>query len=91
MDSVCAVISAINAHLRGGQGYFDERTGSLDTTYMSADGSSPAIDAGDPASGYAREPDTRDGWHGRRINMGFYGNTPWATMSPFPGGAVHLR
>ena len=91
MDSAGAVISAINAHLRGGQGYFDERTGSLDTTYMSADGSSPAIDAGDPASGYAREPDTRDGWHGRRINMGFYGNTPWATMSPFPGGAVYLR
>ena len=91
MATAGASISAINAHLRGGSGYFDERTGQLDATYKSKDGSSPAIDAGNPASGYAREPDTRDGWHGRRINMGFYGNTPWATLTPFPGGAMYLR
>lgn len=91
MTTAGAAISAINAHLRGGRGYFDERTGQLDATYKSKNGSSPAIDAGNPASGYAREPDTRDGWHGRRINMGFYGNTPWATLSPFPGGAMYLR
>ncbi|MBQ3315721.1 MAG: hypothetical protein IJG70_07190 [Kiritimatiellae bacterium] len=91
MTTAGAVISALSAHLRGGRGYFDERTGQLDATYKSKDGSSPAIDAGNPASGYAREPDTRDGWHGRRINMGFYGNTPWATLSPFPGSAMYLR
>ncbi len=84
-----AAISAINAHLRGGRGYFDELTGLHDL--QSKNGSSPAIDAGDPASAYAREPDTRDGWHGRRINMGFYGNTPWATLTPFNGGVIYLR
>jgi hypothetical protein len=84
-------ISAINAHLRGGRGYFNEETGRLDATYKSKDDYSPAIDAGDPASAYAQEPDTQDGWHGRRINMGFYGNTPWATLTPFKGGVIYLR
>ena len=26
----------------------------------------------------------------RCVNMGFYGNTPWATLTPFPGGAMYL-
>lgn len=84
-------ISAINAHLKGGRGYFNEETGRLDATYKSKNGLSPAIDAGDPASAYAQEPDSQDGWHGRRINMGFYGNTPWATLTPFKGGVIYLR
>ena len=37
--------------------------------------SSPAIDAGDPASDYANEPAPNDG----RVNMGRYGNTAEAT------------
>ena len=32
-----------------------------------------------------------EGWNGRRVNLGAYGNTPWSTMTAFPGGAVYLR
>src|SRR4029077_3358763 len=39
---------------------------------------SPAIDAGDPASYYLREPAPNGG----RVNLGNYGNTPEATPSP---------
>ena len=81
-----------NVHLRGGCGYFDKATGDLVKTYAATKAeSSPAIDAGDPNSDYKGEPDTQLGWHGRRVNMGGYGNTPWATLSPFPGAAVYLR
>ena len=52
---------------------------------------SPAIDAGDPKSPYKNEPDTPTGWHGRRVNMGAYGNTPWATMSRIPGSIFYVR
>ena len=38
---------------------------------------SPAIDAGDPASDWSREPRP----NGRRVNIGYYGNTPGATTS----------
>lgn len=40
---------------------------------------STAIDMGDPASPYALEPDP----NGSRVNLGAYGNTPWATFSPY--------
>ena len=43
---------------------------------------SPAIDGGDPSSAFKREPSP----NGRRVNLGAYGNTPWATKSP--GGLV---
>ena len=68
-----------NAHLRGGR-HVDETTG----TEVFAAGRSPAINAGDPAHGWSNEPAP----NGRRVNMGFYGNTPWATMSP--GGMMLL-
>ena len=45
---------------------------------------SPAIDAGDPASDYANEPDP----NGCRVNMGAYGNTEEATSAP---GAQHCQ
>ena len=81
-----------NVHLRGGCGYFDETTGEPVREYAAKKAaSSPAIDAGDPRSDYKDEPDTPAGWHGRRVNLGAYGNTPWATLSPFPGAAVYLR
>lgn len=38
-------------------------------------GGSPAIDAGDPASDWSREPSP----NGYRVNLGAYGNTPWAS------------
>ena len=79
-----------NAHLRGGRGYFDEKTGELSKAYL-AGPNSPAIDAGDPESDYSREPDCLQGWHGKRRNLGYYGNTPWATMTPYSGGLLILR
>ena len=59
-------------------------TGSLTSDPDFADDSlhlnqgSPAIDAGDPASAYSNEPAPNGG----RINMGAYGNTASATVSP---------
>ena len=53
MDTAGAAISAINAHLRGARGYFDEKTHRFNATYKSKNGSSPAIDAGAPESNYA--------------------------------------
>ena len=79
-----------NAHLRGGRGYFDEKTGELSKAYL-AGPNSPAIDAGDPAADYSREPDCLQGWHGKRRNLGYYGNTPWATLTPYSGGLLILR
>ena len=85
-------LTAFNPHLRGGRGYFDERTGELVADFKSQGAVSPAQDAGNPAAiFYAGEPDCQHGWHGRRGNLGYYGNTPWATMTAFPGGMFILR
>lgn len=70
-----------NVHVRGGSGYADETTG---RTVHAGGPISPAVDAGDPANDYINEPKP----NGRRINLGFYGNTPWATMSS--GGSLIL-
>ena len=84
-------IAAVNCHLRGGRGYFDETTGNLVLDYMSAMRDvSPAVDAGNPAAPYSNGPDCQQGWHGRRANMGAYGNTPWETMSVLPGGVFRV-
>ena len=77
------ILQALNVHLRGRGGYIDETTGEK----VSGEGKpSPCVDAGDPAMPYRNEPKPR----GHRVNMGFYGNTPWATCSP-PGTAVRIR
>ena len=39
---------------------------------------SPCIDAGDPASDYSNEPEP----NGNRVNLGAYGNTPEASLTP---------
>ena len=83
-------IRGINAHLRGGRGYFDEKTGGLVLDYVRP-GVSPAIDAGDPKSEYLGEPDCPQGWHGKRVNMGAYGNTPWATLTQPSGSVYYIR
>ena len=69
----------LNVHLRGGSGYYDEQTGEKVKAYRrgKVGGSSPAIDTGDPRSDYGNEPEP----NGNRVNLGAYGNTPWATMS----------
>ena len=83
-------VMGYNVHLRGGRGYFDEKTGELVDEYCRA-GQSPAIDAGDPASDFRNEPNCKYGYHGKRVNLGAYGNTPWATMTTKPGFFILLR
>jgi len=45
---------------------------------------SPCIDAGDPDSDWSREPDP----NGKRINLGAYGGTPYASKSRPPSGTA---
>ena len=66
------VAAGFNYHLSGPL-YVDEKTGQEVRTKNAP--VSPAVDAGDPTSPYENEPRP----HGRRVNLGFYGNTPWAT------------
>jgi hypothetical protein len=82
-----------NVHLRGGLGYFDETSGErVDAYSKKVAGQSPAIDAGNPKSDYSREPQIQGiGGNGRRVNLGAYGNTPWATLSRIPGFFIILR
>ena len=87
---VYSIRASYDVHLRGGLGYFDEKTGALVIDYRESE-LSPAVDAGDPNSDYSMEPDTNSGWHGKRVNLGAYGNTPWATLTRYPGAAVYLR
>ena len=90
IDATYAALENVNVHLRGGRGYFDEKTGELVDEYCRA-GQSPAIDAGDPASDFRNEPNCKIGYHGKRVNLGGYGNTPWATMTTKPGFFILLR
>lgn len=76
-------VSSLNAHLAGSGGYIDEKTG---LKVKGAGKTSPCVDAGDPSSPYKCEPRSRGG----RVNLGFYGNTPYATCSP-PGMAVRVK
>ena len=64
-----------SAHLRGRAGYTDETTGEK-VAFGRGTVESPAIDTGDPSADFSREPAQRKGC----LNLGYYGNTPWATM-----------
>jgi len=70
-------------HLRGRAGYVDETTGLLVKGLGKVE--SPAIDAGDPSADCANEP-VKDATP--RLNLGYYGNTPWATGTHVPGGML---
>ena len=73
-----ATVCGFNVHLRGGSGYYDEATGELVSAYrMPYESGSPAIDAGRKMRKGLLEPHP----NGNRVNLGAYGNTPWATMS----------
>lgn len=76
-------ILSLNVHLRGGSGYTDEVTGE----HRVYPGKSKAIDAGDPQSDYSNEPSP----NGKRVNLGAYGNTPYATRSPYAGFRIIVR
>ena len=85
-------LTAFNPHLRGGLGYFDEATRALVVDFKTREPISPAQDTGNPAAiFYAGEPNCQYGWHGRRGNLGYYGNTPWATMSARSGFVLVVR
>ena len=75
--------AGFNFHLSGPV-YVDEATGEQVRTRLTV--VSPAVDAGDPASAYDNEPRP----HGRRVNLGFYGNTPWATSARLVSGTYFI-
>ena len=86
-ESKIGELTAFNAHLRGGLGYFDEATGEIVKAYARGV-KSPAVDMGDPNSDFSKEPAA---YSGRRANLGYYGNTPWATMTQPAGMVLYLR
>ena len=88
--SAISALCALNVHLRGGSGYHDENdNGALVRTYSrgKVGGSSPAIDAGPKMMKGLLEPKP----NGNRVNLGAYGNTPWATMSDNTGLLLFVR
>ena len=84
-SGIASVLANANAHLCGGSGYTDEKSGSVVKVYRRDP--SPAIDAGKPDYDYSLELVP----NGRRVNLGFYGNTPWATMSDRRGMKIIIR
>jgi len=65
-------------HLKSEAGRWDSNS----QTWVQDDVTSPCIDAGNPDSEWTGEL-----WpHGKRINMGAYGGTPQASMSPWDSG-----
>ena len=77
----------LNVHLRSKAGYYDFEQNKRIRSYNE---NSPALDAGDPKSDYSKEPYTSWGYHGRRVNMGFYGNTPEAAATKYKGFFVKV-
>lgn len=67
-------------HLRSTAGRYDP----ISENWVTDAVHSPAIDAGDPASAYANEPSP----NGARINLGYDGNTAFASMSSGSTGIV---
>ena len=65
-------------HLKSTGGRYDRGAGA----WVLDGESSPCIDAGDPGSDYVNEPSP----NGSRINMGAWGNTPYASKPGLPGG-----
>jgi len=84
-----ADFTALNVHLKSSVGWTNERTGELVRTPKEGGARvfSPAVDRGDPASDFSREPAP----NGRRINLGAYGNTPYASMSRLTGLSVIVK
>ena len=67
-------------HLKSTAGRWDPAAKNGAGDWVKDDATSPAIDAGDPASDFAREPEP----NGKRSDLGVYGNTPQASRSPKP-------
>ncbi len=73
LDPLFVNAQAGDFHLRSTAGHWDETSGwALDTT------TSPCIDAADPAASFDQEPSPNGG----RAEVGAYGNTAQASLSP---------
>ena len=66
--------AVFDLHLRSKYGYVDEREPGRT---IFTDGYSPAIDGGRPHDDFSQEPSP----NGHRVDLGFYGNTPWTSRS----------
>ncbi|MHC4715318.1 MAG: chitobiase/beta-hexosaminidase C-terminal domain-containing protein, partial [Planctomycetota bacterium] len=67
-----------DCHLKSEVGRWDPTAGGGAGGWVTDSLFSPVIDQGNPASVYSNEPTP----NGARINMGAYGNTPYASKSP---------
>lgn len=81
-------LTSLNVHLRGKIGYVDEER---PVRVRAIGQQSPAIDAGHPSSPYFNEPKKSWGYSGKRANLGFYGNTAYATATRRPGFYISIR
>ena len=78
-----ADLAAPDVHLLSSAGYFlNDGTKGPKTRIVS-----PAIDVGNKNADYSREPEP----NGQRVNLGAYGNTPYASMSPLKGTLIFLK
>ena len=74
-------VDPLFAHAAGGDYHLKSQAGRWDPSagdWVTDEATSPCIDAGDPASDVAEEPEP----NGQRINMGAYGGTDQASKSP---------
>ena len=77
-DSNRGKCAALDVHPRTHTGYFKDGVRMRDPERVE----SPTIDAGDPTSDYMGEPMVPGvGYHGRRVNLGAYGNTSEAALT----------
>jgi len=70
----CFVLDGSDFHLDSTVGWWNEDAGE----FMAGGENSPCLDAGNPLTPYSREVLPNGG----RINLGAYGNTPFASLSP---------
>ena len=77
VDPLFADPAADDYHLKSQAGHWDPAANGGAGAWVTDSVTSPCIDAGDPASDYGNEPSPNGG----RINMGAYGNTPFASKS----------
>jgi hypothetical protein len=88
-NSARGACAALDVHPRTRMGYFNQ-DGVLIRDSERVE--SPTIDAGDPASDYSREPVVQGvGHHGRRVNLGAYGNTSEAALTRIRGFHIIVR
>lgn len=77
VDPLFASLAIGDYHLKSQAGRWDPTANAGQGGWVSDAVTSPCIDAGDPTSAYGNEPAPNGG----RINMGAFGNTPFASKS----------